>query len=439
MLVTEGLCIFEDASFDRFFPLALSRPVQDLPFGGSTWADRIGSRIDHASRSILCRQELARITALSRPDWMINRVSEGRILFVNSRLQPFGPAPWGDELEENQAVFEDGELLLAVCSGENARELARSLVARLSEDRVEERIGSYASGEGGLEKSGPPWPPDGLEPVDRDLPRPIGYLWDLVERNPEAIACDLESLAWNRPAAAPLPDGVTREGDGALILEEGVRVRPGTVLDTGKGPIRLESGAVIEPLCFLQGPLQVGPETVLRASARIYAGTTLGPFCKIGGEVGETLIAGYSNKQHDGFLGHSVLGSWINLGAGTNNSDLKNTYGSIRFHLRGRSIDTGRMFFGAAIGDHAKTGIGSLLNTGTYLGFASSLYGAEIPPKFVASYRWGSGTDLVEHDLDKAMDTARSAMIRRGVEMTSIHTELFRRVHHLTHLSGNLL
>jgi UDP-N-acetylglucosamine diphosphorylase/glucosamine-1-phosphate N-acetyltransferase len=216
-------------------------------------------------------------------------------------------------------------------------------------------------------------------------------------------------------------------------------VRAGAVIDASDGPVWIGDGAVIMPNAVVVGPACVGTRSTVKAGARILAGTSIGAICRVGGEVDETVFADYSNKQHDGFLGHSYVGSWVNIGAATNTSDLKNTYGMVRMWNAGAERDTGRQFLGVILGDHTKTGINTVFNTGTVVGFNCNLYSSEMPASFVPSFSWGHGRTLAPYDLAKAMQTASVAMPRRGVDFTDVSRRLFERIHALSARAGRNL
>jgi UDP-N-acetylglucosamine diphosphorylase/glucosamine-1-phosphate N-acetyltransferase len=164
----------------------------------------------------------------------------------------------------------------------------------------------------------------------------------------------------------------------------------------------------------------------VKVGAKIYGDTSIGPLCKVGGEIENSIVLGFSNKQHDGFLGHSYLGAWVNLGADTNTSDLKNNYGNVRVQLGGEAIDTGRMFLGALIGDHAKTGINTMLNTGTIVGVSANVFGAGFPSKSIAPFSWGGAEGYQRFEIDKAIELARTVMARRNVTFTDADETLLR-------------
>jgi UDP-N-acetylglucosamine diphosphorylase/glucosamine-1-phosphate N-acetyltransferase len=171
----------------------------------------------------------------------------------------------------------------------------------------------------------------------------------------------------------------------------------------------------------------------VKANSTIYENTSIGPVCKVGGEIEGSIIHGYSNKQHSGFLGHSYLGAWVNLGAGTNTSDLKNNYSSVKVHLGSEEIDTGLQFVGLTMGDHSKSAINSVFNTGTIVGVSSNIAGTGFPPKFVPSFSWSApGETFTTYKVDRAIDVARKVMARRKVEFTKVDETLFRTIFEMT-------
>jgi len=206
---------------------------------------------------------------------------------------------------------------------------------------------------------------------------------------------------------------------------------PGIVLDASKGPIIIESDVQIMAHTFIQGPCHIGKGSIIKAGAQIYSGTVIGPLCKIGGEVEQSIFHGYANKQHQGFVGHSYCGEWVNLGAMTTTSDLKNTYGEIDVFLRSKRVQTGLKFLGALIGDHTKTAIGTCLSTGTVIGINSSIHDiGEFPPKEIPSFSWGTkkSENTINHiyELEKALGIAEIVMNRRGKTITNSQKQLFK-------------
>ncbi|HEU0014812.1 MAG TPA: putative sugar nucleotidyl transferase [Longimicrobium sp.] len=245
--------------------------------------------------------------------------------------------------------------------------------------------------------------------------RMIGPVWELMTGCFEQITADVHALH-PAPAAPDLPAGVHHQGDGVLVLGSGVRVEPGVVLDTSAGPIWLDDGVQVRAFTRLAGPAYVGRNSLVLGGA--LESCSIGEVCRIRGEFAESVCLSWVNKAHDGHIGHAYLGAWVNLGAMTTNSDLKNNYGSVRLWTPEGERDTGAIKLGCFLGDHVKTGIGLLLNTGTVIGAGSNLYGAEMPPKYVPPFSWGTGEELTAYRADKFLEVAERAMARRSVTLT---------------------
>ena len=218
-----------------------------------------------------------------------------------------------------------------------------------------------------------------------------------------------------------------------IFVGTGATVKSGTTLDAEKGPIYIDKNVEIFPNVTIEGPVFIGANSKIKIGAKIYEGTSIGEMCKVGGEVEESIIHSYSNKQHDGFLGHAYLGMWVNLGADTNNSDLKNNYGNVKVSINGKEwINSNSTFVGAAIADHFKSAIGTMFNTGTVVGFASNIFYRTFPPKFIPSFFWGGEKEAVTYVLEKAVDTAIKVMKRRKIEMSIAQRKLFETIFKLT-------
>ena len=216
------------------------------------------------------------------------------------------------------------------------------------------------------------------------------------------------------------------------FIGKNVEIKPGVVLDASTGPIFIEKNVTIFPNAVIQGPFYIGQSSKIKSSATIYPNVSIGNVCKVGGEVEDTIIHSYTNKQHSGFLGHSYLGSWINLGADTNNSDLQNNYGSIKVQINGRHIDSGKQFVGLMMGDHSKTAINTMFNTGTVVGFSSNVFGAGFPPKYIPSFGWGGSESMKEYKLVKALETAKAVFVRRNRNFSAEDENLFEYIFNLT-------
>jgi UDP-N-acetylglucosamine diphosphorylase/glucosamine-1-phosphate N-acetyltransferase len=239
-------------------------------------------------------------------------------------------------------------------------------------------------------------------------------VWDYVGQLAPMLVADIPALGAGMSQA--LPDGVLRVGAHPVYLEEGAVVEPMTCLDTTDGPILLRAGSHVLAFTRLVGPLYVGLDSILMGD-RI-AASSIGDVCKVHGELSNTIFLGYANKGHDGFVGHSMLGRWVNLGAGTITSNLKNTYGTVQCWTPGGIRETGLQFLGTLFGDHAKTGIGLRLTTGSVLGAAANVYGTAMPPKAVDPFAWGEAGGFVVFRSDKFLEVAERMMARRRVPLT---------------------
>jgi UDP-N-acetylglucosamine diphosphorylase/glucosamine-1-phosphate N-acetyltransferase len=267
-------------------------------------------------------------------------------------------------------------------------------------------------------------------------PRQVGgqivkHLWDLVDRNGDQIALDCRRQFFGSARTAT-PIAVVGPEQG-LRIDPTAHLDPMVVADTRDGPVVVDAGAVVHAFSRLEGPCYIGPRTQV-LGAKVRAGTTLGPNCRIGGEVEASIIQGYSNKYHEGFLGHSYVGEWVNLGAGTHNSDLRNDYGKVAVTVDGRVISTGLHKVGCFIGDHTKAGLGTLLNTGTSIGVGCNLLPSGcLLPKYVPSFcSWWNGAIVDRSSLSQFEEVAVQVMRRRGAAFTDDHATVIRFVHELS-------
>ncbi len=251
-----------------------------------------------------------------------------------------------------------------------------------------------------------------------EAPLLIEKRWDLYQKNGAALKIDFELLTSGR-TSRQLSSTNTIIGDSnKIFLEEGAKVE-GCTLNTSEGPIYVGKDAEMMEGCLVRGPFAMNEKSALKMGAKVYGPTTLGPHCKVGGEVNNVIFQAYSNKGHDGFLGNSVIGEWCNLGADTNCSNLKNNYGQVKaYNYQTKSIEqTNVQFMGLIMGDHSKCGINTMFNTATVVGVSANVFGAEFPPKYVPSFAWGM--EGGEYDFVKALESANNMMVRRGLKLSS--------------------
>ncbi len=239
--------------------------------------------------------------------------------------------------------------------------------------------------------------------------------WDIFSMNNKAIQQDFDLLTEAR-TSQPIPAGVQAVNPENIFIEEGAKLTFAT-LNATDGPIYIGENAEIMEGVVVRGALAMCENSVLKLGAKVYGATTIGPFCKVGGEVNNSVLFGYSSKGHDGFLGNSVIGEWCNLGADTNNSNLKNNYAPVKLwdYNTGRFAKTGLQFCGLMMGDHSKCGINTMFNTGTVIGVSVNIFGSGFPRNFVPSFSWGGASGFTEYKTNKVFEVAKVVMQRRGI------------------------
>lgn len=255
--------------------------------------------------------------------------------------------------------------------------------------------------------------------------------WKIFSLNGAELETDFDLITKGRKSQA-LSDTNTVIGD-RIFVEEGVEAEC-AVFNTTSGAIYLAKDSSVMEGTVIRGGLALGEHSQLKLSAKIYGPTTIGPHSKVGGEVNNSVIFGYSNKGHDGFLGNSVLGEWCNIGADTNNSNLKNNYDEVRLwsYVRGGFERTGLQFCGLMMGDHSKCGINTMFNTGTVVGVSANIYGGGFPRNFIPSFSWGGSGGFVDYKLDKALATAARVMERRKIELDENEQAILKHVYDTT-------
>ncbi len=256
----------------------------------------------------------------------------------------------------------------------------------------------------------------------------IKNTWDIFSLNDKAIREDFELLTEGRKSQ-PIPDGVHTINKEEIFIEEGATVLFSS-LNASNGPIYIGKEAEIMEGSVVRGPFAMCEHAVLKLGAKIYGATTLGPYCKVGGEVNNSVLFGYSNKGHDGFLGNSVLGEWCNLGADTNNSNLKNNYAEVKLwsYETGRFARTGLQFCGLIMGDHSKCGINTMFNTGTVVGVSANIFGSGFPRNFVPSFSWGGASGFTNYLPKKVFEVATVVMKRRGVDFDDQEQQILEHI-----------
>lgn len=406
------ICIFEDLEFSNLEPLVFNRPVYDLLCGTSTLKEKILRSYGNVSYSLHTRPYLKALVEYQNPGVPVNRIDDDYCLFLNGRIiAPLNLSEILPLIETEDKVYVNEETVVA---------------AYLSGARLKKRksflndLFSISDFEG--------------VPIKIIEIKCAKYIWELMNLNGNLIKDEAEFFinGSRNNYVNILPPSVHTIKPENIFIGKNANVKPGVVLDASNGPIIIDEDVEILPNAVIEGPCYIGKGSKIKSCATIYENVSIGKICKIGGEVEQSVFMPYSNKQHSGFIGHAYIGSWVNLGADTNNSDLKNNYSPVKATICGQEIETGLQFLGLMMGDHSKSAINTMFNTGTVVGFSCNIFGAGFPEKYIPSFSWGGAEKMITYDLKKSMETAKVVMARRKVEFTKADEEVFKTVFELT-------
>lgn len=401
------LCVFEDDGAHHFLPLVHTRAVYDLRLGIRTLLRSLRDAFGDPPTLLHARRHVAHASALEN-DLLVNRIPEGLdVLFVNGR--------W---------IVEDGDLL----------ELIRGAVGG-ADPRVFLQDGSVvgawipnASTRFVEEDAVTPATFDGVPEEQIEGARMVRRLWSFQDELLEAIERDHRFYTkglniFERPGVE-IKDGAILAEAERIHIGKGSVISPGAVLNAEEGPIYIGEDVTVQDLAVVKGPTCIGSKSVIMTAADIQ-GCSFGYWSKVGGQVEESIIHSLSNKAHSGFLGNAYVGRWCNLGADTNNSNLKNDYGEVKMYdaVAGDFEGSGRQFLGLVMGDHTKSGINTMFNTGTVVGVCCNVFGTGYLPRFIPSFSWGGPDTFSEYRLDKALAVADVVMKRRERELRDAERE----------------
>jgi UDP-N-acetylglucosamine diphosphorylase/glucosamine-1-phosphate N-acetyltransferase len=407
------ICIYEDQSFSNFYPLTLLRPVYTLRAGILPLFSRSRRYFQDADITLIARDALAAHVADQYRDNPVNMIkrSEGQdILFLNGRIRSYGNLPDLVAKSRLSTVFKrDGETVAVLYKIEALADIPTMTTPDTYVAVCKQQSNEF--------------------PDFETTATLYSRLWDIMSDIEGEVAADYAFLRDSfKPAA-----NVNVHNGAYLVRKENIHfdgdndIGPGAVIDASAGPVYIGANTRIESHAAIFGPCFVGANSVVLAGKVV--ASSIGHTCRVGGEVEESIFQAYVNKYHAGFIGHSYVGPWVNFGAMTTNSDLKNNYSAIRTSVGGSSVDTGLIKVGSFIGDHTKFGIGTLLNTGINIGICCNIFGSGLTKdKEIPSFRWGNTGEWKEYTLDKAINTARTAMERRNTTLTDHETKLLRHV-----------
>ncbi|MFO7890519.1 MAG: GlmU family protein [bacterium] len=413
--MNQTVCIFEDNKYSQLYPLSLTRPVFDLRCGILCLKEKIIRQFSNKPINLYCRDYLKDVVKQQNPSLTVNKIDSDACLFINGRIVIDSNIAKIFNTKEEVIFIHNDTVAGAYLKGSNVKKFVNVLEKEKSFDEFKE-----------------------IPRKEIEKTNIINYSWNLVHNNASEIEKDFNYFHQGGKIEGQVSDQAILINKRNIHISKDAVVKPGAVLDAEKGPIYIGEDTEVLPNAVIQGPAYIGNKSRIKIGAKIYEGTSIGEFSKVGGEVEESIIHSYSNKQHEGFLGHAYLGQWINIGADTNNSDLKNNYGNVKVNVNGELIDSGSMFVGLTMGDHSKTGINTMFNTGTVVGVMSNIFGADFLPKFIPSFSWGSARRMMEHKYDKALETARLVMGRRNQKMTPEYEKMIQYIFELTRTNKKL-
>lgn len=409
-----SLIIFDDSNITDFYPITLTRSAGELRSGIMKLKQRIAAYMCEENTGLIIPDSISEVYQERKPLLLINKLNKDSRLMINSRLKiNKNIAVVLQKLQSKSVLLNEDEDFIAAniegCSLLHNRKISTEDLKKLLEQMMGELNFKVFR--------------DEKMSLWRGLP-------ELIAQSGTNIVSDYNDFFYDKDNYYEVETGVTVQNPYNIWLGENVELKPGVVLDGSEGPIIIDGDTKILSNSVVTGPVFIGRNCLIKAGSRVYQNTSIGKYSKVGGEIEASIIQGYSNKQHDGFLGHSYLGEWVNLGAGTNNSDLKNNYGEIKIYSiqKQKMVGTGQRFMGAIIGDHTKTGIGVSINTGCVLGVGVNVFGSNLVKDFVPSFSWGEFGDLSEYEIEKCLQTMDMVKKRRNLFLSQLEKVLYRKL-----------
>jgi UDP-N-acetylglucosamine diphosphorylase/glucosamine-1-phosphate N-acetyltransferase len=375
--LTKKVVLFEDLKYTNFFPISRMRTVADIRTGRYTQKER-------AVNIFNCP-----VVIHSEREGFGNKMKvDEETIFLNARVVNFDTIK---DIKKGTAILNKNSEIIAYYS---EKLLSRNEIEKLN--IIEEDINLYE------------------------------YIWDIIAKLKEQLEKDLHNSSELGKLLSPINNSIHIENKDSVYIGKDVKIENGVVLDASNGPIYIEDKCFIRAATIIDGPAFIGEKTFIKPGSLLDTVST-GKISKLSGEIEETILQGYSNKQHFGFIGHSYIGEWVNLGAGTTNSDLKNNYSLVRVNLMEEEYQTEMQFLGLMMGDHCKTAINTSINTGTIIEPFCNIFGRNFPPKYLPPFSWWGGY-FSEYRLDKAIDTSKKVMKRRNIEMDEKYEDMVRKI-----------
>ncbi len=405
-----NICIFEDDGYKNLHPLSYLHPVFDLRTGILSLKEKIEKHFADAKVILKVRDYLAESVKSNHSNYLVNEFDGiDEITFINGRIII------NSKIKEQIEKLKVGELLASENNLLSFKSNLKSVEKLLGRDTIGlNDLSNFKN----IELQG----------------KVINYPWELVNNNAKEIISDFDLLVDKKKSNinCELSKNVSLLNEQNIFIGKDTTIKPGVVIDATDGPIYIGNNVKIFPNAVIQSPCFIGDNSQIKIGAKIYEGTSIGEFCKVAGEVEGSIVHSYANKQHEGFLGHSYIAPWCNLGADTNTSDLKNNYSNVKVFINDEQVDTGSMFIGLIMGDHSKSAINTQFNTGTVVGISSNVFASDFPPKYIPSFSWVDDKHNTTYDLDKSKQVAGKVMQRRKEDFTEIDDKLFDYVYELT-------
>jgi len=406
------ICFYEDAQFSQFYPLTYLRPVYFLRPGILPLYQRCEKHFPDATVCFASRNQISSLVSQQGKDISVNIVKKGTgdVLFLNGRIRDYGDLPKSVQGCRLNTVFKNGGETLGVLFKADSLKT----VSALSTPEIYKEI----------------LPKHKSVSAEYDTNAKLyNYLWEIVEDMAAALNEDFKQIesTFGSPLNPKIHDGSHFINENDVYLGNDIEIFPTAVIDASDGPVYIGANSKVHPQAVIIGPCFIGANSIV-LSGKISA-SSIGPTSRVGGEVEACIFQSYVNKYHAGFIGHSYVGSWVNFGALTTNSDLKNNYSNVRVKVNGIETDSGLMKIGSYIGDHCRFGIGTLLNTGINIGVSCNLFGGTfISDKEVTSFSWGSTGKYEKYDVDKAIETARTVADRRNCHLSAKEEMVLRAI-----------
>jgi len=400
------ICIFEDAGYTKLLPLVWMRGVYELKTGIYSLMDKIIRKYPGTKINLFVREYLEEISAERHPYCSINPKINDDCLFINGRFILQNPIPVDGP--EEMGIINDTVVYLRLTRDNAQKVSSGAMLAKNMKNTLVKKIPSLK-----------------IVKMDGIL---ITYFWDLIKNNSEQLIAEFKSLTKGNEIKGQIYENTVLLNKDNIYIGKNTKIKPGVVIDAEDGPVYISDDVLVEPNAVIQGPAFIGNRTIVRLGAKIRLNTSIGEVCRVGGEIEDTIIHSYSNKQHDGFLGHAYVGMWCNFGAGTTNSDLKNNYSNIKVFVEGKLMDSGSMFIGLIMSDHSKAAISTVFNSGTVVGVSSNIFGEGFPPKFIPSFSWGAIKSKHIYRPEDAIETAQKVMARRKKQLSKAEAGLLKHI-----------